>query len=125
MLPRAEQIAKLAALVPVGRVLRFKDAGQAARVKPPVIDLANRTARFVVWDDDADREGDTLPSDLLDVSEYLENPVLMFNHSWRPGSPVQTPLPIGECVKLERDGRAWVGTFKFYEAREVKPGLWV
>ncbi len=65
-----------------------------------VSDLAPRTLRFIGSDETEDRTGDIVSADGWDVTNYLKNPVVLFNHD------AARPIGKAQAVRInKRDKR--------------------
>jgi hypothetical protein len=54
-----------------------------------------------------DRDNEVVLQSGIDWKEYQENNIVLNMHNYRE-------LPIGQCVKLEKDEYGWAGTTKYY-----------
>ena len=71
--------------------------------------LKDRLVRFIITTSAPDRERDVVDVNGIDTTAYEANPVVLFGHDYRS-------LPIGRCVKLQRQAKQILATTEFATA---------
>lgn len=89
---------------------------RAAPTEIAPVDGAENTFKFIITTNKVDRYGDIVEPSGMDATNYLQNPVVLFNHM-----ASSDMLPIGQSLSLETtsDGTGIVSTAKFHTDTEL------
>jgi len=96
----AENVAEFAAKFVSDEFRSFVDATKAAP------DEEAGTFEVVITSEDVDRYGEIVAADGIDITAYMQNPVVLWGHS-------HFTLPIGICTDIRREGTKTIAKGRF------------
>lgn len=109
-------------------ILRGKDAGDVSGALHEMtlasIDVANRTATYVLTEEVADLGGERMSVDGGETADYLRNPVFLWMHPLLRAFQHQGRLemPIGKMVRIWKDKGQMLGLVQYMTADEDAGG---
>ncbi|ACI50358.1 peptidase U35 phage prohead HK97 [Gluconacetobacter diazotrophicus PA1 5] len=71
-----------------------------------ISDSNENTATFIITTPETDRANDNVITSGIDVSNYLNNPVVLWGHD-------DEDFPIGKCISLDKNSDRIIATVKF------------